>query len=634
MPMKMGHTIDLELPRYRHKKVIDVLKESVITDIAEFAFLGGAMATLAGSGNVPVIGCMFGGLSFVLAKYLLPWKSDNEDLGCILENKPSQEFFLDLGLLVHQHTKFGAAFDAKKQGNVIAPLLHPEEIGRTHYNIIGTTGSGKTVFAKSVMRQLLRDIGTGYMFIEGKGDNGMGHEVAAEVALAGRFIDYRILNFLDKHNSNSINILEDGDYESIRDVLVDFMIAGDAAKSDTWLQGGKDLLTNTLKTILTLRDADLMFDVSQSDMINTIEDMKLYHKKISLLSLRSLLISPKALIHFCLALDRVHQNSYKELIATLKTYKLKENEELIISDYDKIEIHEGLKDVIIQQSNGLGDWSKVQQLKTYENIVKSIKSNQGVFYKLEVSKGFYGEMFTTFFENYSEIFAVEYGDIDLEDIIVGGKILHCVLQGINPSQANSLGKLLLSMIRMFAKKRAKEKPLKVPYMVFCDEFNSWSKGITGFADLMSVTRGYGISFALMYQSNLNKIDDGKGIEADQILANTNTIILLKTQDDKIVKQINEKLRRQEVAIRDELKEHEGRKEDGTEQEKRYDNKERDRIEFEDVTNLKSGQGYIITSGLIGKMITSYIVDKTTFEQDVDTNLPVIDMYPKSKNKAA
>lgn len=634
MPQAMNQEVVLELPKFRQTKVIDLLKESTITDIAEVSFICGSFVALTGSTGTPTFGWIAGGMSFLLAKYILPWQKSKEDFGCIVKNLKKNKYFLDLGLLVHQHTKLGPAYDSKKDGNVLGRLLLPEDIGRTHINIIGTTGSGKTVFAKAIMRQLVRDIGTGFMFIEGKGDNGMGHEVVAEVAMAGRFVDYRVLNFLDKHNSNSINILEDGDYESIRDVLIDFLITGEASSSDTWLQGGKDLLTNTLKTILTLRDADLMFDVSKSDMINNIEDMMRYHKKISLLSLRDLLISPKSLIHFCLALDRVHANSYRKLISKLKTYKLKENEELIISDFDKIEIHEGLKDVIIQQSNGLGDWSNVQKLRSYENIVKSIKSSNGVFYKLEVSKGFYGEMFTTFFENYSEIFAVEYGDIDLEDIIVGGKILHCILQGINPSQANSLGKLLLSMIRMFAKKRAKAKPLKVPYMVFCDEFNSWSKGITGFADLMSVTRGYGISFVLMYQSNLNKIDDGKGIEADQILANTNTIILLKTQDDKIIKQINEKLRKQEVAVRDELKEHENRKQDGSEQEKSYNYKERNRLEPEDITNLKSGQGYIITSGLMGKMVTSYIADKTTFEPDVDTNLPIIDLYPKSKNKVA
>jgi len=493
---------------------------------------------------------------------------------------------------------------------------------------MGTTGSGKTVLAKAIMRQLIREIGTGFMFIEGKGDNPMAQEIYAEVVLAKRETDFFFLNFLDKYNSNSINLLETGDFESIRDVLIDFLISGEGSKSDTWMQGAKDLMINALKVLLILRDADLVFDIEKADQINTIEDMKMYRKNISLMRLRELLINPKDLLHFCLAMDRVHENSYEKLVEKLQTYRLKPNETVDNTTFEKIEIHRSLKDTIIQQSNGLGDWSTVQKLGSFEKITKSIQSSQGVFYKLEVSKSFYGEMFTTFFENYSEIFAVEHGDINLEDIITNGKILHVALQGINPSQANSLGKLLLSMIRMFAKKRAKAKPLKVPFMVFADEFNSWSKGISGFADLMSVTRAYGISFIIMYQTDLEKIDEGKGIEAGQIIGNTNTTILLKTQDPKIVKRLNEKLQKVEVAQGDIREKRPTSNDKDTESHRRFTMKERDRIEAEEIANLESGQGYIITSGYVGKMITAYIADNTRFEPNEDADIPLNELYPK------
>lgn len=87
---------------------------------------------------------------------------------------------------------------------------------------------------------------------------------------------FYFLNFIDKYNSNTINILEIGDYDSIKDSVIDFIIAG--KQEDVWSDKGKNLMTAFLKPLIILRDADLIFDVSKSREINNMEDMKRYKR--------------------------------------------------------------------------------------------------------------------------------------------------------------------------------------------------------------------------------------------------------------------------------------------------------------------------------------------------------------------
>lgn len=79
--------------------------------------------------------------------------------------------------------------------NIESPLLIDETTLRTHMLISGTTGSGKTVFVKSIMKQLLSANGSGFMMIEGKGDNSMFHRIYAEVIMAKREKDFLFLKF-------------------------------------------------------------------------------------------------------------------------------------------------------------------------------------------------------------------------------------------------------------------------------------------------------------------------------------------------------------------------------------------------------------------------------------------------------
>ena len=358
-------------------------------------------------------------------------KEKDDVIAGLVPNKEGSKYFINMGNVVKEHhtpLNGGAGADWKKEGNIVAPLLIDETTLRTHMTIAGTTGSGKTVYAKNIMRQLVRDIGTGFMFIEGKGDNKMFHEIYAEMKMAGRLNDFYFLNFLDKHNSNTINLLEEGDFDSIRDVIVDFIISG--KEMDDWLEGAKALMIAFLKVIIILRDANLSFNVLKSNNIDTIEDIYKYKKKVSLIMLRDLLLTPKRMFEFLLAIDRVYVNSGKDLIQKLQTYKLNENEELEVYQFneDSPKIHQSAINVLLQQTQEVGDWGKLGKIKdkdgnpvandeVYDTLVDGMGDAAASLYKLEISKSKFEDLFNTFLDGYGEIFAVEDGDINMEELI-------------------------------------------------------------------------------------------------------------------------------------------------------------------------------------------------------------------------
>jgi hypothetical protein len=457
----------------------------------------------------------------------------------------------------------------------------------------------------------------------------MFHEIYAEVIMAKRERDFYFLNFIDKYNSNTINILEIGDYDSIKDSVIDFIIAG--KQEDTWSDKGKNLMTAFLKPLIILRDADLIFDVTKSKEIKNMKDIKKYKKKLSLPLLKELTLTPERMFEFCLALDRVYDNDKEKFAEQLKTYRLSEGE--VLTDYSKSsdipQIHKICEDILLQLVKELSSWEKIKELGSWEKVYETLSSGE-VMYDLDVAKGFFTSLFTTFGDTYGEIFSVEEGDINIEDIIVNGQILHCPLQGINPTMATAIANILLSLIRSVVKKRSKENPLLFPFIIFCDEFNSWSAGVKGFGDLLSVTRAYGISFCIMHQSSLSKIDDGKGIEKGQILANINTLFLLKVKDIEVVEDYNKLLGEEEYYEKDKKEEYDS-KQEGIKIDNKYSKSTRKYLDPKIVMGLKSGQGYVVTSGgEVKKFVTSYISDTTVFEPITKNDIPKITLISKEK----
>lgn len=544
-----------------------------------------------------------------------------------VENTPDKNYFLNFGTLIYKHTDGGARTDLMDQSNIIAPLLFDEEWVRRHIDLPGTTGSGKTVFVKSLIQQIIREIGSGFCMIEGKGANDMKHEIYAEVVTSKRVNDFFILDFMNPHLSNTLNPLEYGDHIEITDFFMDMLSNG--KENDNWAEGAKTLFSAVLKTLLSLRDGDMVWNPKYSNDIHTVADIERYKSKASILVLEEILLTPYSVIDFASAIQRVYDNDSFKFIKNLSKEQhknLTKNTTINTSIDQHVYIHQPLINEIMKQTKEVPSFKDLVKNGIQAIIEKSGASDQ-VLYVMSVSLNQYSSVFGTFVKEFGKIFAVADGDINVKDIINNGKILYVILQGINPNKAGLIGKFMLSSIRMAAKERGTKKGLLFPFPIFLDEFNSWSKGIEGFPDLMSVTRSLGLTFFLMHQSELSKIDDGKGIESGQARANMNITILLKTEDEKIVEELLKKVGKIKKVRRD-IKIDMGKKED-TGIQHSYRVEEEDAFTASDVSNLKPGQAFCIVGGKAYPMVTSFIADNTVYEIDDELPIPINKMIPKN-----
>ena len=174
----------------------------------------------------------------------------------------------------------------------------------------------------------------------------------------------------------------------------------------------------------------------------------------------------------------------------------------------------------------------------------------------------------------------------------------------------------MSLIQTLIKKRGKQEAFEVSYLLALDEINSWAArndSKIGIGNILSVVRGLGIGVILAYQSDLGGLDKNKQ-ELEQINANVNTTILLKTQSNAIREYFNKKIKKVERIYKEEkLRKSEKSKNNSNEI---YLKVEKEEFFREgDLEKLESGEGYIVRNGIAYKFITEYLGEDRYYEND-------------------
>lgn len=140
---------------------------------------------------------------------------------------------------------------------------------RTHCLIFGTTGAGKTETLLSICVNSLNQ-SSGFIYIDGKGDNGLWAKVFSLVAARGRLDDLYLINFmtgsvnLDKKSTeritNKMNPFATGNADSLTELIVSLL--PDGGGDGMWKGRAAVFMGALLKALVFLRDdGKLLLDV-------------------------------------------------------------------------------------------------------------------------------------------------------------------------------------------------------------------------------------------------------------------------------------------------------------------------------------------------------------------------------------
>jgi len=554
-------------------------------------------------------------------------KEDNEKIYKILGLKDKNRA-LKLGYIVKN--LYGNILKDKNHKNIIDEIWLSEDDLRQHIQIVGTTGSGKTVWLKAILEQQIAR-GGGAFVVFGKADNKMLQQMQYAAARYNREQDLYIIDWTataedlqlakEKYDkniiTNSINFFELGDDDA---VISTFLKIAGINEKDSWGAAAKSLLEELLKFLYKLEKVGLIFDIDKIDYNlsseNKFEDIKKYRENLNYYVLREMITDKKAIFKLLAIFDDVYKNNEEEIIRRLK---IKNVEYTKIYD-SKYRIDKDLAAILKQQVKHDVD-EIINDIKTNKNaliidkIEEQSKGKQSKFYKLDVSISQFSKILS-FYNRFGLVLKNRYSDVDLIDAIKTNKIIVFNLPGQSEDDAIKISDFFMSLIQTLIKKRGKQEAFDVTYLLVLDEINSWAarnEGKIGIGNILSVARGLGMGAILAYQSDLAGLDKEKK-EQEQINANVNTTILLKTQSPAIREFFNKIVEKEEKIYKEEkLKNSENSKNSSNETDLKVEKEEF--FKEGDLNKLASGEGYFIRNGKAFKFITEYRGEDRFYDSD-------------------
>lgn len=508
-------------------------------------------------------------LSFFGAVGLLVNNDSSDENDNVIKNKKSNRYLLSLGNEVKKF--YGDAKKSSFKKNIIRPILFTAEKLKRHMMIVATIGAGKTVLMKGLAQQQII-LGGGMFIIDGKGTTEFAKEMFALSKRYGREKDFVYLNFLDPENSNSINPLKSGSVNSLYEVLISLLIG----EENEWKAKQKEFMKNILKLCVYKRDNEkLNLNFKELTTYMTLQKLAqealLYKNKVHISAIAdfvkfvssSLSISYEEFIHAPIEID---------MNVDRKTYP---NGKIVSNDFVE---------------------------KVYKNINNT--QLQGV-YDASMSASAWRSIITTLGSDYKSIFNQEDPDISFWEIVQHNKILFVTLPTMDSDTTpKELGRLMLGLLKGVAAQKASDaiEP-KLPFLAMFDEIGSYI--IEGFGRLMSKSRSLGISIIPIFQSfsQIDSVDNGKGLETKEMLDVTGTMIVMKTTSADVTEQINKKLKSKKYIDRSysERKNVIGGSSSGDEQ---FNVEKEDAIKHHEVEKMNNGEMLIITDGEMYKAVAS------------------------------
>lgn len=410
---------------------------------------------------------------------------------------------------------------------------------RTHLLVLGGTGAGKTEAMTSLAANTLL-WGSGFTYVDGKGDASLWTKVQAMARACGREDDVYVLNYLTgsadvdlgipgaARLSNTFNPFLYGSTDAITQLLIAQMAeaGGDSA---TWKDKAIGLLTAYVRALVAMRDRG--HDEQNRPFTLDVGALRAYLPLDNLIDL------------YLRARDQVEGFALPgPALESLRTYL-----ESVPGFQDPAHLLAQQRQTLTPAMIGARAYPPQPDPQTY--LQHGYLQNQ------------FSRLFGQLADVYGHIFRVGEGEIDLTDIILQRRILVVMLPALekSPDELASLGKLLVgalkTMLAIGLGARLEGSHLEVidrrpvaapaPYLGVFDEYGYYA--VRGFAVVPAQARSLGFSICFGGQ-DLQSFGKESQEEAAAIVANTLTKVGMFVEDPKDTMDLFEKLGGQALAV--------------------------------------------------------------------------------------
>lgn len=473
------------------QRIADFFKSPFAVGISLFV-LGIGSVFLPGISDVALIVgvAMFFIAFFVKAElpFRLPMRADCKDYGNL---KPG----------TRTPSKASGIYFFGNENKTNSELWFSNEDMRTHVLIFGSTGSGKTEFLLAIAYNALCQA-SGFIYVDGKGDNSLFAKVFSMVRTMGREDDLLLINFMTgardivgpqtSRLSNTLNPFATGSSSMLSQLVVSLMDdSSQTPDGDMWKGRAIAFVEALMKILVAMRDAGhILLDA------NTVRNY--FH-----------LDRLEAMV-----LDKVFVRDGQESISL-----------------------EGVPDVVLEPITNylitLPGYNKEKKGKQVSQVLE-----QHGFITMQLVR-----VFTSLADTYGHILRTKLAEVDLHDVVLNRRILVVLLPALekSPDELANLGKVVIATLKAMMASGLGEtvegayqdvvqrKPTnaKTPYLCILDEYGYYS--VEGFAVVPAQARSLGFSVVFAGQ-DLPAFQKSSKEEAMSIGANTNIKIIMKLED--------------------------------------------------------------------------------------------------------
>ncbi len=380
-------------------------------------------------------------------------------------------------------------------------LWFANEDMRTHALIFGSTGSGKTEALVSIAFNALVQ-GSGFIYVDGKGDNSLYAKVFSMVRSMGREDDLLLINFMtgardivgpqEKRLSNTLNPFCQGSSSMLTQLVVSLMgDSGQGGDGDMWKGRAIAFVEALMRLLVYMRDEGAIL-LDANSIRNYFDILRL------------------------------------EAIVVDKVFPRDDQESINIESIPKL-----VTDPLRNYLNTLPGYNKEKKGKQVSQVLE-----QHGFITMQLVRAF-----SSLADTYGHIVRTNLAEVDFKDVVLNRRILVVLLPALekSPDELANLGKIIVSSLKaMMAAGLGEEvegdyrdvierKPTNAPtpYICILDEYGYYA--VKGFAVVPAQARSLGFS-AIFAGQDLPAFQKASKEEAASIGANTNIKICMKLED--------------------------------------------------------------------------------------------------------